>query len=85
MFPLKYLRNFWRTLKMPLISCKINLIITWSETCVRSRAVVNRVTTFATTDTKLYAPLVALPYQDKARLLQHLKPGSKRTINCIRY
>ena len=32
--PLKCLSNFWRTLDMPLINCEINLILTWSETCV---------------------------------------------------
>ena len=32
--PLKYLSNFWRTLKMPLINCEVNLILTWSSTCV---------------------------------------------------
>ena len=26
MVPLKYLSNFWRTLEMPLINCKVNLI-----------------------------------------------------------
>ena len=31
--PLKYLSNFWRTLEMPLINCKINIILTWSEDC----------------------------------------------------
>ena len=34
MVPLKYLRNFWRTLEMPLINCEINLILTWSTNCV---------------------------------------------------
>ena len=29
MVPLKYLRNFWRTLQMPLINCEINLILTF--------------------------------------------------------
>ena len=28
MVPLKYLSNFWRTLEMPLINCKVNLILT---------------------------------------------------------
>ena len=28
MIPLKYLSNFWRTLEMPLINWKINLILT---------------------------------------------------------
>ena len=32
--PLKYLSNFWRTLEMPLIICEVNLILTWSPTCV---------------------------------------------------
>ena len=30
MLPLKPLRNFWRTLEMPLHNFKINLILTWS-------------------------------------------------------
>ena len=32
--PLKYLCNFWRNLEMPLINCEVNLILTWSSTCV---------------------------------------------------
>ena len=32
--PLKYLRNFWRTLNISLINCEIGLILTWSKTCV---------------------------------------------------
>ena len=28
--PLKYLSNFWRNLKMPLIISEINLILIWS-------------------------------------------------------
>ena len=31
---LKYLSNFWRTLEMPLINGKVNLILTWSSSCV---------------------------------------------------
>ena len=34
MVPLKYLTNFWRTLEMPLINCEVNLILTWSSTCL---------------------------------------------------
>ena len=26
---LKYISNFWRTLEIPLINCRINLILTW--------------------------------------------------------
>ena len=32
--PLKCLSNFWRTLEMPLISCEIELILTWSKSAV---------------------------------------------------
>ena len=31
--PLKYLSNLWRTLDMPLINCKLSLILTWSRNC----------------------------------------------------
>ena len=71
MVPLKYLSNFWRTLKMPLINCEINLNLTWSEKCVLSND--TKVTTFAITDTKLYDAVVTLPTQDNAKLLQQLK------------
>ena len=32
--PLKNLTNFWRSLKMPMNNCKIELILTWSKSCV---------------------------------------------------
>ena len=51
MVPLKYLSNFWRTLEMPLINCEVNLILTWSSTCVITNS--NGAGTFAITDTKL--------------------------------
>ena len=31
MVALKYLSNFWRTLKTSLINCKISLMLTWSK------------------------------------------------------
>ena len=34
--PLKYFSNFWRSLKMPLINCKIHLKLNWSKDCVMS-------------------------------------------------
>ena len=33
-FPLKYLSNFWRNSNIPLINCEVELIITWSKSCV---------------------------------------------------
>ena len=32
--PLKYLSNIWRSLNIPLINCKIELILTWFKNCV---------------------------------------------------
>ena len=31
---LKHLSNFWKTLNIPLIICKVELILTWSKNCV---------------------------------------------------
>ena len=49
--PLKYFSNFWRTVEMPLINCKVNFILTWSPTCVISSATGE--TKFKITETKL--------------------------------
>ena len=56
--PLKYLSNFWKTLKMPLINCEVNLNLTWSSTFFITNS--TGAETFATTDTKLYVPVVTL-------------------------
>ena len=72
--PIKYLSNFWRTLEMSLINCEVNLILTWSTTCVIvSTNVANQNATFAITGTKLYVPVVTLSTQRNAKLLQQLK------------
>ena len=47
--PLKYLSNFWRTPEMLLINCEVNLILTWSSTCIISSATGE--TKFKITDT----------------------------------
>ena len=58
MVSLKYLSNFWRTLEILLINCEVNLILTWSSTCVITNS--NGAGTFAITDTKLYVLVVTL-------------------------
>ena len=86
MVPLKYLSNFWRTLEMPLINCEVNLILTWSSTCVIfSTGDANQAATFAITDTKLYVPVVTLSTQENTKLLQQSKSGFKRVINWDKY
>ena len=83
MIPLKYLSNFWRTLEMPLINCEINLILTWSSTCLITES--NGAGTFAITDTKLYVPVVTLSTQENTKFLQQLKSDFKRVINWNKY
>ena len=78
---MKYFSISWRTLEMPLISCKINIILTWSVNCAISDAAANQDTTFAITDTKLYVPVVTLSIDDNEKLLQQLKSEFKYTIN----
>ena len=48
-------------------------------------AVVNQGTIFSITDRKRYVPVVTLSTQNNAKLLEKLKFGFKRTINCNRY
>ena len=81
MVPLKYLSNFWRTLKMPVINCEVNLILTWSSTCVLIVTnTPNQNATFAITDTKLYVPVVTLSTQENTKFFQQLKSGFKRVL-----
>ena len=68
---------------MPLINCEVNLILTWSSTCVITNS--TGAGRFEITDTKLYVPVANLSTQDNAKLLQKLKSGFKRTINWNRY
>ena len=53
---------------MPLINCEVNLILTWSSSCVLiSTAIQNQNATFAITDTKLYVPVVTLSTQENTK------------------
>ena len=83
MVPLKYLSYFWRTSEMPLINCEVNLILTWSSTCVITNS--TGAGTFEITDTELYVPVVTLSTKENAKLLQQLKSGFKRVINWNKY
>ena len=55
MVPLKYLSNFWRTLEMPLINCKITLKLICSRINVLvAGTAANQVPKLRITDAKLY-------------------------------
>ena len=50
---------------MPLINCKINLILTWSSDCfIISYAIDSQVPTFAINDAKLYVLIVNVSTQN---------------------
>ena len=67
---------------MPLINCKVELILTWSKNCVIiSTNVANQNPIFTITEITLYVPVVTLSTQDNTKLLPQLKPGFKRTIS----
>ena len=58
---------------MPLINCEVNLILTWSSTCVLiATSIPNQNTIFAITDTKLYVPVVTLSTQENTKFFQQL-------------
>ena len=79
---LKYLSNLWRTLKMLIFNCEINLILTWSKNCFISSAAANQEATFPTTYAKLYVLVVTLSTDDNGNvLLQHRMLQTKIYIN----
>ena len=91
---LKHLSNSWRTLDIPIITSEINLILTWSKSCVITSkptrdvdpetdpaiSAVNNLTNalLKTNHTKFYLPVVTLSTEDDN--IQQLKSGFKRTI-----
>ena len=97
--PLKYLGNFWRSLDIPLINCKITLILSWYEKCVLvGKALRNAPdpqpdppiesatdTKFEITDCKLYVSVVTLSAENDNKLLEQLKSGFRRSIKWNKY
>ena len=75
--PLKYLSNFWRSLEMPLINCKIHLELNWTKDCVMS-TIAN--TTLKIINTKLYIPITTLPSKDNVKLIKLLEERFKRSV-----
>ena len=71
--PLKYLSNFWRSLEMPLINCKVYLELNWIEDCILSSA--GSYAKFEITDDKLHVPIVTLFTKDSEDLARQLSEG----------
>ena len=73
---LKYLSNFWRSLEMPLINCKVQLPLSWIDNCVLTAAATGanfnatgaHSATLNTTEAKFYVPVVTLSTKDNEKL-----------------
>ena len=76
--PLKYLSNFFRSLEMPLINCKIKLNLTWKKECVLSNQAGAAV--FIINDTKIYVPVVTLSKEDNKDFIEQQNKGFQRSI-----
>ena len=77
--PLKYLSNFFRSLEMPLINCKIKLNLTWKKECVLSTGV-GKAAVFIINDTKLYVPVVTLSKEDNKDFIEQQNKGFQRSV-----
>ena len=90
---MKYLSNFWRSLEMPLINCKVELSSKWIENCVLTTTEIGAnadVTgadsaTLEVPDAKLYVPVVTLSAQDNVKLVKHLNEQFKRLVYWNKY
>ena len=76
-FPLKYLRNFWRSLEMLQINCKIHFELNWNKDCVMPTIAD---TTFKITNTKLHVPIVTLSSKVNVKLVKLLEEGFKSPV-----
>ena len=85
--PLKYVSNFFRSLELPLVNCKIDLELTWHKDCIISSAdaAAGQVVSLMITDTKLYVPIVTLFTKDNTNLTKQLNEGFKRIIHWNQY
>ena len=70
--PLKYLSNFWRSLEMPLINCKVYLECILSSDGDSAK--------FAITDAKLHVPIVTLSTKNSVNLAKQLNKGFTTSV-----
>ena len=85
--PLKYLSNYWRSLEIPLINCKVELKLKWTKYCVlatggndnddaNSSSII-----FTIKGTKLYVPgIVTSSTKDNQKLSKLLSKGFERSV-----
>ena len=76
--PLKYLSNFFRSLEMPVINCKIKLNLKWKKECLLSTDAGNAI--FIINDTKIYVPVVTLSKEENKDFIKQQNKGFQRSI-----
>ena len=84
--PLKYLRNFRRSLDLPLINSEVERDLLWAKDFVLIEHL-NNITCvdFKITSTKLYVPVITLSVYDNIKYLEKIKQRFERTISCNKY
>ena len=82
--PLKYLSNFWRSLEVTSINCKVELKLKWTKCCVLSAAGADNTNNrdsnniiFTIKDTKLNVTAVTLSARDNQKVAKLLSKGLK--------
>ena len=82
----KYQSNVWRLLEMPLINCKIELKLKWTNHCVLATGsndnydINSDNIIFTIKDTKLYVSVVILSAKDNQKLSRLLGKGFERSV-----
>ena len=76
--PLKYLSNFWRSLEMPLINCKVEISLKWNENCILYSAGTAAIFTIT-------VPVVTLKIKDNAKLSKLLSKGFEGSVYWNKY
>ena len=75
--------NFWRSLAIPLINCKVELSLNWYGNWILSSA--GTAAAFTITDAKFYVPVVTLKIEDNTKLSKLLSKEFKRSIYLNEY
>ena len=70
---------------MPLINCKVKLLLRWIENCVLTTAANANHATFKISHAKLYVLSVTLLIEDNPKLSKLLGKGFKRSIYLNKY
>ena len=81
--PLKYLSNFWRSLEMPSINCRVHFELNWIEEFILSSA--RDFAKFKKIDTKLHVPIVTLSTKDNVNLAKQLSNGFEKSVYWNKY